>query len=162
MSAVDPAAYELAFSEARRALEDQERVVNELRTRAGVLIAAAAMSTSFFGGAAIADRTLGVTGWIGVLSFVLLGGTVVSVLWPRQDWTFTVDAEDFIAEYLEPLDADPLDLVGIHRDLALHMARSHKDNREQLRRLLAALRAGVLLLVAEVLAWVAALIAQGS
>ena len=39
--------YELAFDEAGRALDAQERAVNELRSRAGVLIAAAAITTSF-------------------------------------------------------------------------------------------------------------------
>jgi hypothetical protein len=50
-----PAHYELAYDEARRALDAQESVVNELRTRSGVLIAAAAITTSFFGGRALSD-----------------------------------------------------------------------------------------------------------
>jgi hypothetical protein len=41
--------YALAYREARRGLEDQERSVVELRARAGALIAAAAITTSFFG-----------------------------------------------------------------------------------------------------------------
>jgi hypothetical protein len=45
--------YGLAFEEAGRALDAQERAVNELRSRAGVLIAAAAITTSFFGSRAI-------------------------------------------------------------------------------------------------------------
>jgi len=42
--------YALAYREARMGLEDQERAVVELRARAGALIAAAAITTSFFGG----------------------------------------------------------------------------------------------------------------
>lgn len=45
-----PEGYALAYEEAKRALEEQERVVAELRSRAGVLIGAAAITTSFFGG----------------------------------------------------------------------------------------------------------------
>ena len=119
----------MAFTEARRALEDQERAVNELRTRSGVLIAAAAITTSFFGGAVIADGDLGASGWVAVSFLFVVGASV---------------------------------LVLIHRDLALHMACSHKQNRGQLRWLLAAFRVGVVLLVLEVIAWVIALIAQGS
>src|SRR4051794_17451894 len=48
--------YELAFEEAGRALDAHERAVNELRSRAGVLIAAAAITTSFFGSRAIAAQ----------------------------------------------------------------------------------------------------------
>ncbi len=40
----------LAYKKAKRALEEQQRVVAELRSRAGVLIGAAAITTSFFGG----------------------------------------------------------------------------------------------------------------
>jgi hypothetical protein len=38
----DPAAYKLAYEEARRALDEQSQVLTELRSRAGTLIAAAA------------------------------------------------------------------------------------------------------------------------
>jgi hypothetical protein len=38
--------YELAYEEAKRALDAQEAVVNELRSRAAVLIASAAVTTT--------------------------------------------------------------------------------------------------------------------
>jgi hypothetical protein len=47
---IDPGAYQLAYDEAKRALDEQERAVFELRSRAGQLIAGAAIATSFFGG----------------------------------------------------------------------------------------------------------------
>ena len=47
-----------------------------------------------------------------------------------------------------------------HRDLALHMGNSAALNRKQLRRLTGAFRAGAVLLVAEVIAWVIVLINQ--
>jgi hypothetical protein len=81
-------AYELAYDEARRALEDQERVVNELRSRAGVLIAAAAITTSFFGGRTLAVDEVGVASWAAIVFFALLGATVLVVLWPRHDRVF--------------------------------------------------------------------------
>lgn len=49
--------YELAFEEAGRALDAQERAVNELRSRAGVRMAAAAITTSFFGSRAVTGTT---------------------------------------------------------------------------------------------------------
>jgi hypothetical protein len=39
-----------AYDKAKRALDEHERVVAELRSRAGTLIAAAAITTSFLGG----------------------------------------------------------------------------------------------------------------
>ena len=158
------AGYELAYTEARRALDDQERVVSELRTRAGVLIAAAAITTSFFGNEALTRASIGYASWLAIGCFCLLGFTVMAILWPRRDWMFSVNARAFIATYLEPYgpepygpDAEPMALPMIHRDLALHMEDSFDSNRRQLRVLMGSFRAGAVLLLAEVVAWVVAI-----
>jgi hypothetical protein len=143
--------YELAYEEAKRALDAQEKVVNELRSRAGVLIAAAAITTSFFGGRAFADGDVG--GWIATVCFGLLGLSVLAVLWPRHDWVFTVNARRFISTYVESEDG-PLGLSEIHRDLALHMSASYEDNAGQFKWLSIAFRIGSVLLIGEVVAWV--------
>lgn len=153
-SSVTPAHYELAYEEAKRALDVQESVVNELRTRSGILIAAAAITMSFFGGPALADGDVGTAGWLAIACFGLVGASVLAVLWPRTDWTFTIDAERFIGTYIES-DGGPLPLPGIHRDLALHMAASYVVNARQLRLLTIAFRLGAGFLVGEVIAWVA-------
>jgi len=143
------AGYALAYREARRELEDQERFVGELRGRAGTLIAAAAIATSFFGGQTLTEHGVGAVGWVAIGCFVLLGFTVLLMLGP----------EDFIATYLEPVDGNPMELHLVERDLALHMGHSIELNREQLYALVTTFRFGTLLLVIEVLAWVVALVA---
>jgi hypothetical protein len=148
-----PEHYELAYDEARRALDAQESVVNELRTRAGVLIAAAAITTSFFGGRALSDGDVATAGWIAITCFGVVGASVLAVLWPRTDWTFTVNAQRFIGTYVESEDG-PLPLPAIHRDLALHMSASYVTNARQLRALTMAFRIGAIFLVGEVVAWV--------
>jgi hypothetical protein len=147
--------YELAFEEAGRALDAQERSVNELRSRASVLIAAAAVTTSFFGGRVLSetDDQLLAT-WLAIGAFGAVGLAVLSVLWPRHDWEFSASATDMIAEYVEP---ESLPLALIHRDLALHRAASYVANARQLRWLFGAFRAGLVALVIEVVAWVVAL-----
>jgi hypothetical protein len=146
--------YELAYDEAKRALDAQEAVVNELRSRAAVLIAAAAVTTSFFGSRALTDSGhLDFWAWAATISFALVGLTVLSILWPRHDWVFTVNASAFIQNYVEHPDG-ALELPAIHRDLALHMSASYSVNAEQLRWLFIAFRAGAVLLVAEVAAWI--------
>jgi hypothetical protein len=104
------AGYALAYREARRGLEDQERSVVELRARAGALIAAAAITTSFFGSQTLARHDIGVAGWVAIACFVLLGFAVLVMLWPRQDWEFSLAPKDFIATYLEPVDGEPLEV----------------------------------------------------
>ena len=110
--------YELAFDEAGRALDAQERAVNELRSRAGVLIAAAAITTSFFGSRAIGTE-FSAWVWIAVAAFIVVGGCVLTVLWPRSDWSFNASAAEIIAEYVEP---EPIEFPLVQRDLALHRA----------------------------------------
>jgi len=131
----------------------------ELRARTGTLMASAAITTSFLGSQTFDRRVIGPAAWIGVACFVLLGFTVLLVLWPRRDFVFSLAPDELIATYLEPPDAEPFDLHMIKRDLALHMGDSARLNRRQLRVLTAIFRVGALLLVAEVLAWVVALIA---
>lgn len=152
--------YALAYSEARMGLEDQERAVVELRTRAGALIAAAAIATSFFGGQTLVKPDIGAAAWIAIGCFVLLGFAVPMVLWPRRDWEFSVAPDQFIATYLEPAEGESLALHLIERDLALHMGCSAELNRRQLRTLMGVFRVGAVLLLIEVLAWVVALVVQ--
>jgi hypothetical protein len=140
-------------------LEDQERSVVELRARAGALIAAAAITTSFFGGQTLARHDVGVAGCVAIACFVLLGFAVLMMLWPREDWEFSLAPEDFIATYLKPPEGEPLESHLIERDLALHMGRSAEFDREQLNALGRIFRFSALLLVVEVLAWVVALAA---
>lgn len=158
--APDPEGYLLAYEEAKRALDDQERAVGELRSRSGALIASAAITTSFFGGQALTRHHLHALGWIAVGCFVLLGAAVVAILWPRSDWEFDLSPQDFIATYLEPADGDALPLPMIRRDLALHMGASANANRQQLLMLTTIFRIAAILLVAEVVAWVAVLVQQ--
>jgi hypothetical protein len=141
-------------------LEDQERAVVELRARAGALIAAAAITTSFFGAQTLVKHNISAAAWIAIGCFVLLGFAVLLVLWPRQDWEFSLAPDQFIATYLEPTDGKPLALHLIERDLALHMGRSAEQNRHQLRTMMSVFRVGAALLVVEVLAWVVALVVQ--
>ncbi len=65
----DPAAYNLAYEEAKRALEEEERAVSELRSRPGQLIAAAAITTSFFGGRAIGSH-VHLASWVAIGCFI--------------------------------------------------------------------------------------------
>jgi hypothetical protein len=155
-----PEGYALALEEARRALEDQERTVVELRTRAGTLIAAAAITTSFFGGPSLAHDEINAAAWAAIAAFVGLGVAMLVIVWPRRDWEFSLAPSEFIATYLEPVEGDVLALPLIHRDLALHMGASADLNRHQLRILMIVFRIGCLLLMIEVLGWVVAIICQ--
>ncbi len=120
--------YELAYAEAQRWLEDQERTVVELRSRAGTLMAAATITTSFFGGQSLIRDDIGAPGWVAIGCFVLPGFALLLILWPSHDWEFSLAPRELIATYLEPVDGEPLETHLIQRDLALHMGRSAERN----------------------------------
>jgi hypothetical protein len=157
---IDPersAAYELAYEEGVRALDEQRVVIDAFRTRAGLLLSAAAIATSFLGGAALQSGPSLLT-WLAIAAFVLLGGGVVLILWPRGDWEYAARPRRVIESYIEP---DALELPLIHRDLAYHMDASYLLNRGHLRHLVRLFRACSILLVVEIVAWVMALIVDG-
>jgi hypothetical protein len=89
--------YALAYREARRGLQEQERSVDELRARASVLIAAAAVTTSFFGGQVLIGHGLSAASWIAIGCFVALGFSVLVVIWPRRDWEFSLSPAQLIS-----------------------------------------------------------------
>lgn len=144
--------YALAYDEAKRALDAQEAVVNELRSRASVLLASAAVTTSFFGARALSEGNPDVWAWIALISFVLVSVAVLAILWPQRDWVFTLNATTFIETYVED-PAGALEISAIHRDLELHMSASYVANAVQLGRLFIAFRAGVVLLAVGSIAW---------
>jgi hypothetical protein len=110
--------YELAFEEAGRALDAQERAVNELRSRAGVLIAAAAITTSFFGSRAITGDVSSVWIWLAVVALhrrqrMCADGPLA----PKSDWSFN----------------EPIEFSLVQRDLALHQSAAYDGNARQRR-----------------------------
>jgi len=139
--------YALALEEARRALEEQERAVAELRARAGTLIAAAALAASLLG-----EAPQGLLGVVAVGALIGLTTAMLVVLWPRWDWRFSVAPSMIVLEYLEPPKSS---LPFVHRDLAFHMERNAAVNRERLNLLVTTFRTGVLLFAIALIACVA-------
>jgi hypothetical protein len=116
---------ELTYEQAQKALEQQERQVNELRQRMGTLLGAAALTASFFGAAALGRDG---TSLPVVLAGIALAVTVLSglfVLYPHR-MEFSTDARRlFDALRLEE------DLERLHLRLAfgLRDAREHNGRR---------------------------------
>jgi hypothetical protein len=90
--------------------------------------------------------------WLAVLGFVGLSASTLLILWPRRDWEFAAIPRRLISIYIET--ENPLSVERIHRDLALHMQDSYDMNEARLERLIVYFRLAVVLLTAEVLAWV--------
>lgn len=148
--------YELAYEEAVRALTEQQANLQSMRTNAGILLSAAAIATSFLGGAALRAGDFTKLSWIAVTFFAALAAAIFGILWPRKDWEFVAGPRRLIGTYVET-DA-PLPLPRVHRDLALHMEDSYDANAWRLRWMVRLLRTAIVLLAAETVLWIADLV----
>jgi hypothetical protein len=106
---------ELSYQTAVRALEVQERAVDQLRARTGTLLAASSLTASFLGAQTI-QHTSGL-GTLGLLALVALALSIVSctyILVPKRGFVFSLSAPavyESLYEFTE-------DEQEIHRRLA--------------------------------------------
>jgi hypothetical protein len=146
---------ELAYNEAVRAITHQAGLVDGLRSRAGILLGATSLVTSFFGTVALSDGDVSVWDALAVAAFVATALVVIAVLWPRTDWRFVFSASAIVSIIDDTEHSS--DLSDAYRELALRLDANHLVNEAKLRRMLWAFQAGCVFLTFEVLMWVFAL-----
>jgi hypothetical protein len=143
---------ELVYSAAQRALDQQSTSLSDLRTRTSTLVAAATLSASFLGAAAIGR---GAPAWAVVLAmaaFLLTGAFAGWVLWPARV-SFAVNA-DRMDEKLYPDRADPAAYL-LRAAYGLHEV--YLENEEVIERRELVFRLALLALGAETVLWALAL-----
>jgi ABC-type multidrug transport system fused ATPase/permease subunit len=144
--------YALVFAEAQRAVAQQQGSLDTLRSRAGNLISATAIATSFLGGFALAGGSPGFWGWVAVGLFVGVILACLGIFLPLFRWRFENSAEVLLMDIEGP---NPPDLAELQRDTAYHMFDDYQQNQKRLDRLYwLFILAGILLMV-EIAAWVA-------
>jgi hypothetical protein len=146
--------YKFAYDEAVRALVEQQSVIDGLRSRAGLLLSAAAITTSFLGARSLDPGELGLAGWLATACFVGVALVSLIILWPRR-WEFEADPREMIAIYVDA--AEPASVGRLCRNLSLQMHNSYVENRGGLRQLVAFSQVAICLLTTEVILWVIAL-----
>jgi hypothetical protein len=146
--------YKVAYDEAVRALSEQQGVIDSFRTRAGLLLSAAAITTSFLGAQALDNGNANAVAWLAMVGFVGVAVMALAILWPRE-WEFTANPRDVIQTYIEAPEPAPID--ELHRDLSLHMHNSYTENREGLEQLAIFFQIASALLTVEVLLWIIAI-----
>ena len=143
--------YEVAFGEAVRALSEQRAAIESVRGRAGLLLSAATVTTSFLGARALDGGALSAIAWLALASFIAMAAVLLAILWPPR-WEFSADARNLIQTYMEA--PEPAPIERLHRDLALHMHDSYAKNLNGLERLSALFQIASGLLITEVILWV--------
>jgi hypothetical protein len=143
----------LAYEEARSSVSSQISTLDGLRARAGTLLAAASLVTSFLGGQALTKPALehglvvrgeiGAEGWVAIGFFILVAMLTLGILWPYQ-WRFDMGATTILTGS---------DFDETQRDLAKYHEQNYDLNKAKLDRLFWFFRWACVFLAAETVAW---------
>jgi hypothetical protein len=159
------AIYGLVYLESQRNLTQQAAVLDNIRTRAGLVITAANVVTAFLGAPAIKNATtpaggftsipgLTVGGWLAIACFAIVGICSITMLWPRKGWMFRFGAKDIIDRVEGHSDET---LPGMQRKLALLNEKSFIDNERKIGSLFWLLEVAAIALFFEAGFWLASL-----
>jgi hypothetical protein len=142
----------LAYEAAQRALDKQERLLEELRSRTGLLLAAASLAASFLGREAFAVDPKRGLALLAVVAFLLAVSASVYILLPKRDkFIFALVG----AGLYEGLYAVRDDLAEVYRRLAYDLDRFWERNDVELHRLFTTFRVAAGGLSAEILVLIA-------
>lgn len=143
----------LAYEAALRGLDKQEGLLEELRSRTGVLLAASSLAASFLGQQAFQNpspRSLAITA---LVAFVASIAASVYILLPKKDLIF---AERGAGLY-EGLYVVRNDMAEVYRRLAYDLDRFWESNDDEIRWLVRAYTVAAGALVVEILSLAALL-----
>lgn len=138
--------YEVAYREAVRAVDEQAKVLEQIRARAGTLFSAAGVTAGVLGVAVDRAKTQTTTTecalLMAVIAFVILSLATVAVWWPVRNGWFLMDARLIIRDAIEG--DEPSSWDDLHRDLALHHGEHAIRNGPIIRRRLNCYIAGLI------------------
>jgi hypothetical protein len=159
--------YELAYDEARHAIEDQANVLEGLQTRAGTLLAASAVVTSFFGAQAFARAaaranglpSLHVVSFTGgaIAFFVALAFLALTALIP-YGVAFSISGTKMLSVIENRREeGDPVEATETFVAVTQQYQILYDFNRPKIRRLHWCFRGATLCLIVEVVLWIVVL-----
>lgn len=150
----DAIVHEIAYAEAVRALSEQHGVIDSFRTRAGLLLSSAAVTTSFLAGQALRAGRVSALSWLALVAFAGVATISVAILWPRR-WDLGARSRR-LAGFEDDLE-ERSGVGDLYRSLSAHLNRNYDDNRDALNLLALLFELASVLLAAEVACWIAAI-----
>lgn len=106
--------YKVAYDEAVRALSEQQAEIDSFRTRGGMLLSAAAVTTSFLGARTLQGSDSSALIWLALLAFGGVGALSLALLWPHK-WQVTMDPHVIVKAYIEA--EHPAATTALYREL---------------------------------------------
>jgi hypothetical protein len=148
---------DLSYQAGVRALDLQERGVEQLRSRTGTLLAASSLTASFLGGQTISHtRHVGTLEILALVALAISVGLSVYVLLPKQGFTFTLNA----AGIYEELFPHATDDQEVKRRLIYWLEDYWQSNQKKIEPLSRAFLVAAAALLAQMVLWSAALAAN--
>jgi len=141
----------LAYEAALRALDKQEGLLEELRSRTGILLAASSLAASFLGRDAFQDPGSTTVAILALVAFVVSVAASVYILMPKRELLFSQSGPALYEGLYSVRDDAP----EIHRRLAYELYRFWESNDQRMRNLFRAYRIAAGALVLEILLLVA-------
>jgi hypothetical protein len=143
----------LAYEAALRGLDKQEGLLEELRSRTGVLLAASSLAASFLGQQAFQHPHPAALVVAALVAFVVSIGASVFILMPKTDLIFSQKG----AGLFEGLYAVRDDLAEVYRRLAYDLDRFWDSNDKTIVKLIRSYKVAATALVIEILSLAALL-----
>jgi hypothetical protein len=146
---------EIIYNQAERAVSHQVGQLDELRTRAAVILAASGVVTGFLG-RAVVEKGVGPFGYFAILLFLLSALACIAVLLPRwESWAFSINAKKLKPYFLAPDDHEQPDTL--FEFLADQIQDDYEANQKNLDSLYNRFSLACIFLAAELLVWFLAL-----
>lgn len=123
----------IAYQESVRGLEMQVRELDELRSRTGLLLAAASVVTSFLGAEVLKQDGMTTLAVLAILAFLGVVACTLVILSPRTGWHFVQSAKKLLEDWTG--EDSYGDFAAMQRFLAEHLEDEWDHNHEKLGRL---------------------------
>jgi len=141
---------ELSYAAAVRALDLQERSVEQIRSRTGTLLAATSLTASFLGAQSIASsKGLSMLGALALVALATSILTCIYILLPKRGFIFSVNG----VRMFESLFGFQNDVDEAQRRLVYWLEGYWKDNQVRIDRLGRCYAAAALALALQVVLW---------
>lgn len=141
---------QLSYHAAVRALDLQERAVEQLRARTGTLLAASSLTASFLGAQVIHHTNgLGIRGVLALTSLACSVGLCVYVLLPKEGFMFSINAALMYEELFELAN----DEGEVHRRLIYWLEGFRRHNDDKIGRLGRCFFVAAVALVLQLMFW---------
>ena len=147
--------FEFVYDELTHNLSQQSEVLESVRSRASLLIAAASVVTALLAGPTFDLRREPTLGSLLAIAVFLVSVTfALAIVWPRKGWNFRLG----IKEVVDRIEQHPeTNLAALHRRLAILNEQSYESNEKKIASLFRLFRWAAVALVVDVLLWLLAL-----